>query len=215
MGTQSPKLAIVPSVEEEEGGGEEEEGGERKKKHQNAATTFPAVMTPLLLHMMSLPTVFSFHKLADPRIAGPFTRMTSSAQTVPTVLNKAQACFSVGVPLLHWDSYERREWEDLCTKLVTENKQTKKKKNGELVTNVHRVIVKKLNHYNNILSFLQPREVSCCLVMPFYCQFAVGSTKRNIKGYFRELRRYWEVIWECPPVKPFLFLRRYHACSTA
>ncbi|CAB1417718.1 unnamed protein product [Pleuronectes platessa] len=40
-------------------------------------------------------------KVADPRIAGPFTKMTSLDQTVPTVLNKAQACFGVGVPLLH------------------------------------------------------------------------------------------------------------------
>ena len=51
--------------------------------------------------MMSVPTVAHFRKLADPRIAGPFTRMTSLDQTVPTVLNKAQARFSVGVPLLH------------------------------------------------------------------------------------------------------------------
>lgn len=173
-------------------------------------------MTPLLLHMMSLPTVFSFHKLADPRIAGPFTRMTSSAQTVPTVLNKAQACFSVGVPLLHWDSYERREWEDLCTKLVTANKQTKKKNwRVLLVTNVHRVIVKKLNHLQQHPVLHPAQRGELLSGDAFYCQFAVGSIKRNIKGYFCELRRYWEVVRECPPVKLFLFLRRNHVGSIA
>lgn len=81
------------------------------------------IMTPISTTTHDVfPHRFSFQKVADPRIAGPFTRMTSLAQTVPTVLNKAQACFSVGVPLLHWDSYERREWEDLCAKLVMAKK---------------------------------------------------------------------------------------------
>lgn len=48
-------------------------------------------------HMMSTHGVSLFHKLADPHIAGPFTRMTSSTQTMPTVLTKAQACLRVGV----------------------------------------------------------------------------------------------------------------------
>ncbi len=61
-----------------------------------------AIMTPISTTAHDVyPQRFSFQKLADPRTAGPFTRMTSLAQTVPTVLNKAQACFNVGVPALH------------------------------------------------------------------------------------------------------------------
>lgn len=177
-------------------------------------------MTPLLLHMMSLPTVFSFHKLADPRIAGPFTRMTSSAQTVPTVLNKAQACFSVGVPLLHWDSYERREWEDLCTKLVTANKQTKKKlrKKKKKLIACHQRSPSNCKETESLRQhpvFPPAQRGELLSGDAFYCQFAVGSIKRNLKGYFWELRGYWEVVREWPPVKLFLFSRRYHVGSIA
>lgn len=37
---------------------------------------------------------FSFEKLADPCVTGPF-RMTSSFQSMPTVLSEARMCFSV------------------------------------------------------------------------------------------------------------------------
>lgn len=108
VGTQSPKLTIVPSIEE--------------KEHTKMLQLYLyALMTPMSTTTHDVfPHRFSFQKLADPRIVGPFTRMTSLAQTVPTVLNKARACFSVWVPLLHWDcyDYERCEWEDVCTKLV-------------------------------------------------------------------------------------------------
>lgn len=90
MGTQSPKLTIVPSIEEEE---------KHAKMLQLYLSTVRTPISPTTHEVY--PHRFSFQKLADPHIAGPFTRMTSLAQTVPTVLNKAQACFSVGVPLLH------------------------------------------------------------------------------------------------------------------
>lgn len=92
----------------------------KKKKHSNMLLLYLfSVMTAISLTTHDVyPCRFSFQKLADPHTAGPFTRMTSLAQTMPTVLNKAQACFSVGVPLLHWELYERHEWEDLCTQLV-------------------------------------------------------------------------------------------------
>lgn len=110
VGTQSPKLTIVPSIENE--------GGKKKytKILQLYLSTIMASISTTTHDVY--PHRFSFQKLADPRTAGPFTRMTSLAQTVPTVLNKAQACFNVGVPVLHWDSCESCEWEDLCTKLV-------------------------------------------------------------------------------------------------
>lgn len=139
MGTKTWNLTIVPCIEK------------RKRKHihtkmfaslplrhkdSNTATTHDVC-----------PYCFSFQKLADPHIAGPFTRMTSSPLTVPTVLNKAQACFSVGVPLLHWDLYEKGEWEDLCTKLVMA------KIWEYCLTPLLTSNRDELNHYSNIFSY--------------------------------------------------------------
>ena len=92
---------------------------EKKETHTEMQQLYlSAIMTPISATTHdACPQRFSFQKVADPRIAGPFTTMTSLDQTVPTVLNKAQACFGVGVPLLHWDLYESK-WGDLCTKLV-------------------------------------------------------------------------------------------------
>lgn len=109
VGTQYPELTIVPPIEG---------WGEKKKSHNAVSFTFT------LMSVTRCPSprrfffffLLSFQKLADPRLVGSFTRMTSSAQTLPTVLNKARACFSVWVPLLHWDCYERCEWEDVCSK---------------------------------------------------------------------------------------------------
>lgn len=90
--------------------------GGGKKSHNAASFTFTLMSVTWCPSPRRFFFFFSFQKLADPRLVGSFTRMTSSAQTLPTVLNKARACFSVWVPLLHWDCYERCEWEDVCSK---------------------------------------------------------------------------------------------------
>lgn len=78
--SQYPELTIVPPAQ-----------GQTKRGVDAASLTFMFMSyTP-----RPSPQRFSFHKLADPRLVGSFTRMTSSAQTLPTVLNKARACFSV------------------------------------------------------------------------------------------------------------------------
>lgn len=104
----------------------------REKKTKMLQLYLYALMTPVSTTTTHdvFPHHFSFQKLADPRIVGPFTRMTSLTQTVPTVLNKARACFSVWVPLLHWDCYERCEWVRLthCVSVwVTERERVREK----------------------------------------------------------------------------------------